>query len=50
MEVMDGKARIIYPVDAPEALREDAQRFPSQSQSFAVRMKNQVAEAPEVQQ
>ncbi len=47
---MDGKAHIIYPVDAPEALREDAQRLPGQSQSCIVRMKNQVAEAPEVQQ
>lgn len=45
---MDGKAHIIYPVDAPEALREDAQRLHGQSR--IVRMKNQVAEAPEVQQ
>jgi hypothetical protein len=47
---MDGKAHIIYPVDAPEALREHAQRFPAESQNCIVRMKNQVAQAPEVQQ
>jgi len=50
VEVTNGKARVIYPVDAPPALVEYAELLLAEGRSYILNMKNQVAEGPEVAQ
>jgi hypothetical protein len=50
VEVTNGKARVIYPMDAPRALVEYAELLLAEGRSYILNMKNQVAEGPEVAQ
>jgi hypothetical protein len=50
VKVTNGKASVIYPVDAPRALVEYAELLLAEGRSYILNMKNQVAEGPEVHQ
>jgi len=48
--ITDGKAKIVYPPGAPEALRQYAEQLLNEGRAYIENMKNMVAEGPEVRQ